>query len=199
MSFIHSFTRFALQIQSAEVSLSTRALATITHTEALAFLVAHSAHHILRIAHLARHPHVHRDLLVLLSHLTAERAGRDCQRDSALQRTGFVQEHEHAVALHAKETAGSHGKGDHALLVVLERDDLGGIGHHHLVVEDELRTAIGGEGGVVGELVEESQGRGGVEHDGSLKAELVSSTIDKRDRSIALDVRVVRNVMMDMT
>ena len=172
------------------MGLSARALATIAHAETLALLIVHSTHHVLRIARLARHPHVHRDLLILLTHLAGERAGRDLQRDSALQRTGFVQEHEHAVALHAKEPAGGHGEGDHTLLVMLEGDDLGGIDHRHLVVEDQLHAAVGGERGVVGKLVEEFQGRGGVEHDESLEAELVSSTIHKRDESLSLEVSV---------
>ena len=62
------------------------------------------------------------------------------------------------------------------------------------MVEDQFHTAVGGKSGVVGELVEEFQRGSGVVHDERLEEEFVSSTIDKGDKSLALDVSVGKSV-----
>lgn len=85
---------------------------------------------------------------------------------------------------------------DDRLVVVEEGDALTGIGNLHIVVEDELHTAVGRESGVMSKIVEEDKRRSSIEHDGHLEEELIASTIGERDLGISL---LVRHVMIVLT
>lgn len=171
------------------MSFSAGTLATITHTEALALLVSHSTHHIAGIAHLVRQPHLLQNLLVLLTSRASKRTSGDLQGERSLQRVGLVQEDKNAVASHTEEVARDDRQIDDRLVVVEERDALAGIGNLHIVVEDELHTAVGRESGVMSKIVEENERRSSIEHDRHLEEELITSTIGERDLGISLLVR----------